>query len=76
MNKLEKIRELLEQIRDFGHVEGCTSSAPVCECCYFRSRDQKQIACEALAILDDANDEAIIAAQYEQRQSGDNSWYS
>ena len=50
---LERIRELLDQIRDFGHVEGCNCSAPVYECGCFEERDQSAIAEEALKILDE-----------------------
>jgi len=49
---IERVKELLEQIRDFGHVEGCCSSAPVYECCCFE-KDQSELAVEALAALED-----------------------
>ena len=47
-----ELRELLEQIRDFGHAKDCNSSAPVYECgCYKKS--QSELAEEALQILED-----------------------
>ena len=49
---MERLRELLEQIRDFGHVESCNSSAPVYECgCYEKS--QSELAEEALKVLEE-----------------------
>ena len=46
------MRELLEEIRDFGHVEGCNSCAPVYECCCY-DKDQSTLASEALEALED-----------------------
>jgi len=49
---IERLRELLEQIRDFGHHPDCHSSAPVYECgCY--EKDQSELAEEALQILEE-----------------------
>jgi len=48
---MERLRELLEKIRDFGHIDGCCSSAPVYECGCF-DKDQSELAQEALQILD------------------------
>lgn len=50
MSYLEKVFELLEQIRDFGHAEGCNCSAPVYECGCFE-KDQSELAKEALREL-------------------------
>ena len=47
----EKMLTILEKIRDFGHVDGCTSCAPVYECgCY--KKDQSELAEEAIQILE------------------------
>ena len=48
---IERAREILEEIRDFGHVEGCISGAPVYECCCYE-KDQRELADEALAELE------------------------
>jgi len=50
MSHLEKVYELLEKIRDFGHAEGCNCSAPVYECCCFE-KDQSELADEAIREL-------------------------
>ena len=42
--------EALERVRDFGHVESCTSGAPVYECCCF-SESQEEIAEKAIRLL-------------------------
>lgn len=47
---IERIKELLVQIRDFGHSKECTSCAPVYECCCFE-KDQSELAEEALNII-------------------------
>lgn len=39
---IERIKELLVQIRDFGHSKECTSCAPVYECCCFE-KDQLEL---------------------------------
>ena len=49
---IEKLREKLEEIRDFGHAEDCTCGAPVYECCCWE-KDQSELAEEALQILEE-----------------------
>ena len=48
---MERLIELLEQIRDFGHAEGCEGFAPVYECCCYE-KSQSELAAEALKVLD------------------------
>ena len=59
MSHLEKAFYLLEQIRDFGHVEGCNSSAPVYECCCFE-KDQSELAREALRELQEYCSQELV----------------
>jgi hypothetical protein len=56
----ERVRELLQEIRDFDHTEECFSSAPVYECCCFGDRDQSTIAEEALKEFDLMIDKLMI----------------
>lgn len=48
---VERAIELLVEIRDFGHADGCSCSAPVYECCCY-DKDQGELAREALDELE------------------------
>ena len=49
---IEKVKNLLRAIRDFGHADHCYCCAPVYECCCFE-KDQATLAKEALEELED-----------------------
>ena len=60
---VERAIILLEQIRDFGHVEDCLSCAPVYECgCY--DKDQSELAEEALRELDEDDQDRMHRSEY------------
>jgi hypothetical protein len=72
MSHLEKVFELLEQIRGFGHSEGCNCSAPVYECGCF-DKDQSELAEEAIQelryyVLDELSNEAQTLGFYQDSE--------
>jgi hypothetical protein len=50
---IEGVYNILENIRDFGHAEDCSSKGvPVYECCCY-DKDQSEMAEDAIAWLDE-----------------------
>jgi hypothetical protein len=53
MQAFDRLRELLEKIKEFGHTEDCNRfSVPVHECVCYGDKDERWLANEALKELD------------------------